>query len=86
MDMRAANRPTCVYRHVCNGEIIYVGSGNRHRAYEYHSGRTRYEAANNRPHEVEILVLVRHRQEAVTFETFLIQRYKPKGNVLKKAC
>jgi len=75
----------CVYAHIVNGEIFYIGSGQIDRAFERCGrndvwSRVVQEAGE---YDVQIMLWCRTRKTALIAELTEITKYSPKANIQK---
>ena len=74
----------CVYKHIAGGEVIYVGCGDKHRAFNFNGRSDAWiKATENKKVEVEILARfnINDKQRALELESMLIDSFLPKANL-----
>ncbi len=79
------NGDYCVYHHKHDGEVFYVGMGNRLRPFKTESRSaywTEFVSAIGKKHEIEIVKDFKKRSEALKYETEEINRLLPYVNIL----
>lgn len=76
----SATAKFCVYEHVVNGAVIYVGSGNQTRPFEPRGRNEAWRTLTKNGYSVRIVEWFEDREVAYTFESRRIMELKPPAN------
>ena len=70
----------CVYAHLVDGKVVYIGKGMSQRPYEIRSRTARWRSVVGDSFEVEVLAWFDTDTAAREFETTKIRELRPSGN------